>query len=246
MHAEVDFVRDALVGQVVLARDGQPEIGTGDDLVVVLNDDVVHVPPETVLFDVALEVVVGHVEFELEAALDVLHARVRAALGVDLTVEQLARLYASDHVAGAAVDAHVVTGAQFVGGRFGDVQIRILAKYVLTLKWFSPNRLLAESTYLNVGESGSRVMAQAADHLACVPVVVRMAAIWRIQAELPALVDGADVLVHAVDRLQYPSVELLELAQFRRLLDAVVLQVIVTVGLLEGRGPGNRHAIHVR
>jgi hypothetical protein len=43
VDSQVDLVGHALVGQVVLAGHGQAEVGAGDDLVVVLDDDVVDV-----------------------------------------------------------------------------------------------------------------------------------------------------------------------------------------------------------
>lgn len=108
LDAEVDLVRDGLVGEVVLAGDGQAQVGAGDDGVVVLDDDVVEVFAEALVLDVAFDVVVRHLQLEFQTVLDVLHARVGAALGVDLAVEQLAGLDFGDHVTGSAVDGHIV------------------------------------------------------------------------------------------------------------------------------------------
>jgi len=126
VHAKVHLVRHGLVGEVVLAGNGQPEVGAGNDGVVMLNHHVVQVTAETLLPDVALEIVVRHAQLELERALHVLHARVGRALRVHLAVEKLARLDSGHHVAGAAIDGHVVAGAQLVRGRLRHVEIGFL------------------------------------------------------------------------------------------------------------------------
>lgn len=74
------------------------------------------------------------------------------------------------------------------------------------------------------------MVAETADHFAGVTVVVRVASVRGVQAQFPALVHRAHVLVHRVDRFQDHAVQLLELAQLGGLLHAVVLHVIVTVG----------------
>ena len=99
--------------------------------------------------------------------------------------------------------------------------------------------------YLYVGESGSRVVAEAAHHLTSVTVVIRMTSVWRIEAEVSAFVRRSHVLVHGVDRFQNAPVQLLEFAQFGWLLYAVVFHVLVTLGGLEGVAAGHGDAIHV-
>lgn len=126
MHSQVHLVGDALVGQVVLTGHSQPQVGAGDDFIVVLDDHVVDVTPQPVLPHVALQVVVGHAQLELQTIVHVPDARVGAALGVDLAVEDFAGLDPCHHVAGTAVDRYVVAGAQFVGGRLLHIQIGVL------------------------------------------------------------------------------------------------------------------------
>jgi len=126
LHAQVHLVRHRLVGQVVLARDRHAQVGTSDDGVVVLDDHVVHVPAQALLFHVALHVVVRHLQLELQTAAHVLHARIRIALRVDLAVEQLAGLDLGHHVSRTALDADVVTRVQLVGRRFRHFQVRVL------------------------------------------------------------------------------------------------------------------------
>ena len=57
----------------------------------VLDDDLVAVDPLRLPLDVALQVVVGHLDAELDAVLHVHHAAVGVVLGVDLAVENLQR-----------------------------------------------------------------------------------------------------------------------------------------------------------
>lgn len=45
------------------------------------------IPSQSVLLNVAFNVIVSHVQLELKALLDVNDARVRASLGVDLSIE---------------------------------------------------------------------------------------------------------------------------------------------------------------
>ena len=123
---EVHLVGHALVSQVVLAMDGQAEIGAGDDAVVVLEDDVIGVAARSVFAHVALDVVVGHAQFKVEAGRHVVDARIGAALGVDFAVEDLARSDLGHHVSRPAVDGHVVARAQLVRCRSGDLQVGLL------------------------------------------------------------------------------------------------------------------------
>lgn len=67
------------------------------------------VPSQSVLLNVAFNVIVSHVQLELKALLDVNDARVRASLGVDLSIEQLRCLNARNHITSAAVDRNIVT-----------------------------------------------------------------------------------------------------------------------------------------
>lgn len=90
------------------------------------------------------------------------------------------------------------------------------------------------------------MVAKPAHVLAGVAVVVRVASVRRVQAELPAVVQRADVLVHGVDGLQYAPRELLELAQLDRLVHAVVLQVVRAGGRLERPLARHRQPVHVR
>lgn len=103
---------------------------------------------------VALQVVVGHAQLELQTVVDVLDARVRTALGVDFAVEKFAGLDASDHVPGSTVDAYVVAGAELVGRGLRNFQIGILT---IILSSFTVAFCLV--TYLNIGEGSSRMVA---------------------------------------------------------------------------------------
>lgn len=99
--------------------------------------------------------------------------------------------------------------------------------------------------YLYVGQRGSGVMAEPADQLAGVTVIVRVASVRRVQAQFAAVVQRAHVLVHRVDGLQYAARELFELAQLDRLVHAVVLQVVHPGGRLEHPLSGHRQPVHV-
>lgn len=88
------------------------------------------------------------------------------------------------------------------------------------------------------------MVTEPAHHFTCVAVIVGMAAVRRVQAQFPAFIDGTDVLVHRIDRFEYASVELLELAQLRRLLHAVVLHVIVAIGGQETAASRYGDAVH--
>lgn len=74
------------------------------------------------------------------------------------------------------------------------------------------------------------MVAEPAHHLAGVAVIVGMAAVRRVQAQLAAFVHGPDVLVHRVDGFQDAAAQFLEFAQLGGLLDAVILYVVVAVG----------------
>ena len=88
-------------------------------------------------------------------------------------------------------------------------------------------------------------MAEPADGVSRVAVVVSVTPEGRVEAELSAFLDRVDLLVDRVDRLQDPSVQLLELAQFDRFLDAVVLQVVESLSRNEGARPCHRQPVHV-
>lgn len=90
------------------------------------------------------------------------------------------------------------------------------------------------------------MMTETADHVARVAVIVRVAAEWRVQAQLAALVGRADVLVDGIHGFQYTAGQLLELAQLHRFLHAMILQVVHSLGGLEGARTGDRQSVHVR
>lgn len=89
-------------------------------------------------------------------------------------------------------------------------------------------------------------MAQAANHVAGVAVVVRVTAERRVEAQFAAFLGCADVLINGIHRFQYAPGDLLELAQLHRLVHAVILQVVDALGRLEGRRASHRQTIHVR
>lgn len=78
------------------------------------------------------------------------------------------------------------------------------------------------------------MMAETAHHISGVAVVVGMAAEWGSNAELLAFFGGANILVHGIHGLQNTTRELLEFAELRRLIHAVILQIIETLRDLEG------------
>uniref|UniRef100_A0A8D8ZE61 Uncharacterized protein n=1 Tax=Cacopsylla melanoneura TaxID=428564 RepID=A0A8D8ZE61_9HEMI len=125
-HSKVNFVTNGLVGQIILASDSKTKVRTCDDGVVMLNDDIVHVTPQTLMLHSTLNIIKSHFEFKVQTSLDVLNARVGASLGVDLAVEQFVSFDSCHHVSGAAVNADVVTGGQFVRLSLGHVQIGFL------------------------------------------------------------------------------------------------------------------------
>lgn len=106
VHFQVDVAGDAAVRQVVQTPDIETQILGGDDHVVMLDDDVVGEFALTRLLDVALQVVVGHGDLELQTVDDVVGARVRLVLRVDLAVEHLRRLHVRHHLARLADDRH--------------------------------------------------------------------------------------------------------------------------------------------
>lgn len=89
-------------------------------------------------------------------------------------------------------------------------------------------------------------MAETADHVARVAVIVRMATERRVQAQFAALVGRADVLVNGVHGLEDAAGQLLEFAKFHRLLHAMVLQIIHPLRRLKGARAGDCKPIHVR
>lgn len=97
-----------------------------------------------------------------------------------------------------------------------------------------------------VREGRTRVVAETADLLACVAVVVRVAAVRRAEAQVPALFHALHLLVHGVDGLEDAAVQLFELAQLDGLLDTVVLQVVIAGGHVERPSAGHRQPVHVR
>jgi len=100
--------------------------------------------------------------------------------------------------------------------------------------------------YLDVGEGRPGVVAKPADQIARVAVVVGVASVRRVEAQLAALIGRAHLLVHRVHRLEDPPCHLAELAQLDGLLHAVVLQVVGAGGRPESAGPRHGQAVHVR
>lgn len=99
-------------------------------------------------------------------------------------------------------------------------------------------------------------MAEPADQFAGIAVIVGVAPVGRVEAELAALLGGADLLVDGVDRLEDAAGQLFEFAQLYGLVDAVVLEVLVVHGirvgllallgdLLEGALAGHGQPIHI-
>lgn len=89
-------------------------------------------------------------------------------------------------------------------------------------------------------------MAETAHHVTRVPVIVGMATERGIQAELPALLGAADILVNGVHGFQNTAGQFLEFAKFHRFVHAVVLEVIEPFGGLESVRSGDGQPIHVR
>jgi len=100
--------------------------------------------------------------------------------------------------------------------------------------------------HLDVGEGGARVMTQAADHVAGVAVIVRVATEWRVEAQLAALVGRTDVLIHGIHGLQDTAGQLFKFAQLHWFLHAMVLQVVHPLDRLKGARAGDRQSVHVR
>ena len=88
-----------------------------------LDDDVIGVAAGSFPPDAAVNVIVAESDGEFELAVDVFHARLGATLGVDLSVEESGGKNVGNHVAGVALDAHVVAGGQLVGRGFLNGQI---------------------------------------------------------------------------------------------------------------------------
>lgn len=77
-------------------------------------------------------------------------------------------------------------------------------------------------SHLNVGEGGTRMMAETADHVTGVAIIVRVATERRVQAQFAAFIGCADVLVNGVHGLQYAAGQLLKFAKFYWLFHAMV------------------------
>jgi hypothetical protein len=77
LDGQVKVVDDGPVGEIVLAVEGQSQVGAGDDGVVMLDDDLVGVDPLGLPLDVALDVVVGHFDGELNDGIHIDHAAER-------------------------------------------------------------------------------------------------------------------------------------------------------------------------
>jgi hypothetical protein len=114
LNGKIKLVDDRSVAEVVLAVEGEAKVGRSHDAVVVLNDNFVGVDAHGLSLDVALEVVVGHLDAELDRVLDVDDAAVGVVLCVHLSVEDLVGADGGDHVSRAAVDRHVVAGRELV------------------------------------------------------------------------------------------------------------------------------------
>lgn len=87
-------------------------------------------PAKSVLFNIALEIVISHVQLEFKTLLNIEDTRVGAALSVDFAVKQFRCLNLSNHVSSTAVNGHVVTRRQFIGSGFRYFQVRILQEKV--------------------------------------------------------------------------------------------------------------------
>jgi hypothetical protein len=81
---------------------------------VVLDDDIVQISTKALLSYIAFNIIVRHLEFKVKTSSDVFHAGIGTAFGVDFAIEQFAGLDTCHHVAGSAVNADVVAGAELV------------------------------------------------------------------------------------------------------------------------------------
>lgn len=89
-------------------------------------------------------------------------------------------------------------------------------------------------------------MAETAYHVTCVAIIVGMATERGIQAELPALLGAANILVNGIHGFQNTAGQFLEFAKFHRFVHAVVLKVIESLGGLESVRSGDGQTVHVR
>lgn len=101
-------------------------------------------------------------------------------------------------------------------------------------------------SYLNVGEGGTGMMTETADHVTGVTIIVRVTTERRVQTQFTTFIGCADVLVNGVDGFQYAAGQLLKFAKFHWLLHAVVFQIIYSLRCLEGARASNRQPIHIR
>lgn len=88
IYTERVDVRDALVGQVVVAVDRETQILGGHHHVVVLDDNVVHELAGIALFHIAQQIVVRHGEVEVKRVGHVGHTRIWLRFRIDLSGEQ--------------------------------------------------------------------------------------------------------------------------------------------------------------
>lgn len=65
-------------------------------------------PAESILLNVALNIIVAHVQFKFKTLLNVHYTRVRATLCVYFAIEQFRCLNTGNHVACATVDGYIV------------------------------------------------------------------------------------------------------------------------------------------
>lgn len=88
-------------------------------------------------------------------------------------------------------------------------------------------------------------MAKTAHVLASVSVIERVATVGCGEAELAAIIDGANVLENRVDRLEDAAFQFLELAKLDGIIDAVVLHVIRAARWFEGSCSSHGVTVHV-
>ena len=127
------------------------QISRRDDAVVVLYDDLVRVDPHGLSLHVALQIIVCHLDAELDRVLDVDHAAVGVFLGVDFSVEYLVGADGRDHVCRAAVDGDVVTGGKLVSADhildYEERLLKMMRNFGVNLMRPSFMRILEFSTF---------------------------------------------------------------------------------------------------
>ena len=102
---EVD-VGDASIRKIVITMNGETQILSRDNHVVMLDDDIVGKWAGIDLLDITHDIMERHGDLKVKSVGDVIHTRVGLGFGINFSIEQLGGPNLSNHFSCSAKDGH--------------------------------------------------------------------------------------------------------------------------------------------